>query len=152
MLCSAVRAALVVEPRSQIAFTGMTAIGASRPLPCAPAKVFLLNPQLSLGGRNRSSCPTSAIRDTRRDRLSWVESGHSATYPSWCTGARREADADAVEVDDLDRQVVALIRWSSSRAWMFGLGEWSPEKRASRSWPVIVSAAGLIQPKAAPAW
>ena len=65
------------EPRSQIAFTGMTAIGASRPLPCAPAKVFLLNPQLSLGGRNRSSCPTSAIRDTRRDRLSWVESGHS---------------------------------------------------------------------------
>ena len=62
---------------------------ASRPLPCAPAKVFLLNPQpaLSLGGRNRSSCPTSAIRDTRRDRLSWVESGHSATYPSWCTGA-----------------------------------------------------------------
>ena len=75
-----------------------------------------------------------------------------ATYPSWCTGARREADADAVEVDDLDRQVVALIRWSSSRAWMFGLGEWSPEKRASRSWPVIVYAAGLIQPKAAPAW
>jgi hypothetical protein len=39
MLCSAVRAALVVEPRSQIAFTGKTAIGATSPLARVQAKV-----------------------------------------------------------------------------------------------------------------
>ena len=40
MLCSAVRAALVVEPRSQIDFTGITAIGATSPLPRVPATVL----------------------------------------------------------------------------------------------------------------
>ena len=32
------------------------------------------NPQrpLSLGRANRSSCPTPAVRDTRRNRLNWV--------------------------------------------------------------------------------
>jgi hypothetical protein len=39
MLCSAVRAALVAEPHSQIAFAGITAIGASFPFPLAPAEV-----------------------------------------------------------------------------------------------------------------
>jgi hypothetical protein len=53
----------------------MTADGASRPLPRVPAKVPLLNRQraLSLGGGNASSCPTPAVRNPPRDRLSWVD-------------------------------------------------------------------------------
>jgi Beta-lactamase len=50
----------------------MAAVGASRPLRRIPAIVSFLNPQpaLSLVGGNRSSCPTPAVRDTRRDRAS----------------------------------------------------------------------------------
>jgi hypothetical protein len=33
-------------------------------------------PTLDFGGGNQSSCPTPAVRNARRDRLSWVESGH----------------------------------------------------------------------------
>jgi hypothetical protein len=53
----------------------MTADGASRPLPRIPAIVSFLNPQraLSVGGGNWSSCPTPAVRNPFRDRLSWVE-------------------------------------------------------------------------------
>src|SRR5580692_4719220 len=51
---------------------GRSGIGASRPLRRIPAIVTFLNPQpaLSLVGGNRSSFPTPAVRDTRRDRAS----------------------------------------------------------------------------------
>src|SRR6516165_8581772 len=41
----------------------MPVVGASRPLLCGPAKVFLMNPNpaLSLSGRNCSSCPIAVI-------------------------------------------------------------------------------------------
>jgi len=57
----------------------MTANGAFRPLRRVPGIVSFLNPKpaLSLGGGNGSSCPTPAVRDTRRDRLNWVESEQS---------------------------------------------------------------------------
>ena len=53
----------------------MPAYGASRPLRRLPAMVSFLSrkPALSLDGRNRSSCPTPAVRNTRRDRLNRVE-------------------------------------------------------------------------------
>src|SRR5215471_1469511 len=53
--------------------------GAFRPLWRTPAIVSFLNPYpaLSLVGGNRSSCPTPAVRNTCRDRLNRVVSGHS---------------------------------------------------------------------------
>ena len=60
-------------------FTRTTANGASHPLALAPGEVSCPNRQRSLGpGRgNASSCPTPAVRDTRRDRLNWVDSSPS---------------------------------------------------------------------------
>src|SRR5215471_2835021 len=51
------------------------AFGASCSLPCDPAMVSFLNRELalSLGGWNWSSCPTPAVRNTRRDRLNRVD-------------------------------------------------------------------------------
>src|SRR5215469_17902361 len=67
--------------------SAMTAYGASRPLRRIPAIVSFLNPQPtpSLVSGNRSSCPTRAVRDTRRDRLNWVESecGAAAVGPTY---------------------------------------------------------------------
>ena len=59
---------------ASIALPPTTPCGASRPLRRLPAMVSFLSrkPALSLDGRNRSSCPTPAVRDTRRDRLNWV--------------------------------------------------------------------------------
>src|SRR5215472_11341222 len=60
--------------------------GASSPPPRIPAKVGSRNRQetLRLGGGNSSSCPTPAVRDTGRERLSWVVSGpwHPGFPPS----------------------------------------------------------------------
>jgi len=56
-------AALGSGPRRCDRIAGMTAFGASRPLPRVPAKVPWLNREraLSLGDGNRSSCPFPAI-------------------------------------------------------------------------------------------
>jgi hypothetical protein len=53
---------LWVEPPRSAARVGRSGDGASRPLRRIPAIVSFLNPQpaLSLGGRNRSSCPIAA--------------------------------------------------------------------------------------------
>jgi hypothetical protein len=68
-----------VEPGCSIVVTPTAGIGASRPLLPVPAKVPLLNRQqpLSLHRRNRSSCPIPAVRNSRGDRLSWLEMRHS---------------------------------------------------------------------------
>jgi hypothetical protein len=60
----------------------MAVFGASRPLPRVPAKVPSLNRHrpFALGRGNASSCPTPAVRDSRWERLSWVETGHCV----WC--------------------------------------------------------------------
>jgi len=39
---------------------------------------FRLKPSFDSGDLNGSSCPIPAVRDTRRDRLNWVVSGHSS--------------------------------------------------------------------------
>ena len=38
---------------------------------------------VSLGRGNASACPTPAVRDARRDRLNWVESGCGAVAVGW---------------------------------------------------------------------
>jgi hypothetical protein len=74
-----------VDSGGSIAGSWMAGIGASRPLRRIPATVSFLNPQpaLSLVGGNRSSCPILAVRNTGRDRLSWVESGCGAVAVGW---------------------------------------------------------------------
>ncbi len=56
--------AVGVDLSRSVIGTRTAGFGASSSLRCIPAKVSLLNPQpaLSLGGRNRSSCPTAVIR------------------------------------------------------------------------------------------
>ena len=72
------------EPYGSIGAPLMAGIDASRPLRRIPAIVSFLNPQpaLSLAGGNRSSCPTPAVRDTRRDRRNWVVCRHSRRSPN----------------------------------------------------------------------
>ena len=55
-----------------------SAFGAFRPLRRLSAMVSFLSrkPALSLGGANWPSCPTPAARDTRWDRLNWVDKRH----------------------------------------------------------------------------
>lgn len=57
----------------------MAAYGASSSLRPILAKVSSPNrrPPFRLGRGNWSSCPAPAVRDTRRDRLNWVDSGFS---------------------------------------------------------------------------
>src|ERR1700752_5034135 len=69
---------------------GSSALGASSSLPPIPAKVALPNrhPPFRLGGRNWPSCPTSAVRNPRRDPLSWVVCCPTAIRRRTCRSGR----------------------------------------------------------------
>ena len=82
------------QPRPRPVPAGMSGIGATPSVRRVPAIVSFLNPQqtLSLGGGNRSSCPTRAVRNTRRDRLNWVVSRNSISRYSMTSVAPARSD------------------------------------------------------------